>query len=250
MTARSGRDGHRSVEGERRRGPKDRGETECQGEGDGGHEGGHEHPEPGRAAAGAAGPEDKEPENSEREGGDSWHGGQDEGDGGGDVIPDTHDLECSAFLSFWMMLWLVLLTGVMSEQLAVGAYLAWAVMSYVPVFALGFLLGRREPADDRGRGWELVGFGCRMTVLLIAGGFMVQGLVGAGDETWAGWEPPLVWVPALLLPTIAVGGGFDGALLGGIARGLPRRTPWHALHFIVSERRRAAAERTQQETKS
>ncbi len=42
MTARSGRDGHRSVEGERRRGPKDRGETECQGEGDGGHEGGHE----------------------------------------------------------------------------------------------------------------------------------------------------------------------------------------------------------------
>ncbi|MCY4607370.1 MAG: hypothetical protein OXD40_02055 [bacterium] len=166
------------------------------------------------------------------------------------MIPNAHDLECSAFLSFWMMLWLVLLTGAMSEQLAVGAYLVWAGVGYVPLFALGFLLGRREPVGDGDRSWHLVGFGCRMTVLLIAGGFMVQGLAGAGEEAWAGWEPPLLWVPALLLPAIAVGGGFDGALLGEIANGLPKRTPWHAVRFIVSERRRVAAGRRQRETKS
>ena len=36
-------------------------------------------------------------------------------------------------------------------------------------------------------------------------------------------------------------------VVGEIARGLPRRTPWHALRFLVSERRRAAAERTRHE---
>ena len=78
---------------------------------------------------------------------------------------------------------------------------------------------------------------------------MFHGMAGGGDAGRAWWEPPVLWVPALLLPAVAVGGALDGELLGDFARGLSRRTPWHALRFIVSERRRAAAESRRQEAK-
>ena len=94
-----------------------------------------------------------------------------------------------------------------------------------------------------------LGFECRLAVLLIVFGFMFQDFMAGGSHPRAAWEPPIVWVPAVLVPVIALGGGLEGTVLGEAAGGLARRTPWHALRFIVSERRRAAAARERQETK-
>ena len=165
-------------------------------------------------------------------------------------FPDTHDLENSAVLSLFTAIWFVLLTFALSGRLPVGTYLVLAGLGYVSLFVFGFLLGRQGSAPDSDRAWVQAAFGCRLTVLLIMGGLMLHGMIGGGDAGRAWWEPPVLWVPAVLLPAIAVGGALDGDLLGQFARGLPRRAPWHALRFIVSARRRAVAERTQQETGS
>ncbi len=161
----------------------------------------------------------------------------DAGEGG--QVPDTHELECSAFLSLFTMAWLVLFTAAMSDQLPAAVYLAGGGVGYVLLFALGFLLCRDDPAAERERPVHVAGIESRMTVLLIVFAFLFHALFGGGDPR-AGWEPPLLWAPALLLVAFVVGAAIDGALLGVIAQGLPQRTPWHALRFIVSERRRAA----------
>ena len=241
MTARNGRGGPRSVEPAGRR-PKDRGETEGQREGDGSHDRGHEYPGPGRTEAAELATADKDGGNDEGGGPDDHRGVQERVGGVEGGGPDTHDLECSAFLSLMMMVMFVIATLGMYEQLPGRAYLVWAGGGYAIGFVLGFLLGRQGPDSDRPSSRGGAAFECRMAVLLTAGGLAFSGFLGSGEEPWGGWEPPLLWVPAILLPAIGVGGGFDGALLGGIAGGLPRRTPWHALRFIVSERRRAAAE--------
>ena len=136
----------------------------------------------------------------------------------------------------------------MYEQLPGRAYLVWGGVGYAMGFGIGFLMGRREPKTETAHRWRSSSFECRVAVFLIAGGLMWGGLMGEGEETWAGWAPPLVWVPGILWPAICAGGAIDGAMVAEIARGLPRRTLWHALRFIVSERRRAAGERKQKET--
>ena len=249
MTARNGCDGPRSVEPAGRR-RKDRGVTEGQREGDGSHERGTEYPEPGGAVAAEHAKANKDDGNEEGGGPDDHRGVQDLDGGPEGGGPDTHVLECSAFLSLMMMVMFVIATLGMYEQLTGRAYLVWAGVGYAMGFGLGFLMSRQEPAADRVGARSGAALECRMAVWLIACGFIFSGFVGTGGEPWAGWEPPLLWMPAVLLPAIAVGGGFDGALLGEIASGLPRRTPWHALRFIVSERRRASAERKRQEART
>ena len=243
MMARNERGGWRSTEGEGRTGMKDHDGPKRQHAKGAGEKGGDEDREPGSPPAGAWAAEQKAPENSLRDEGGQGRDGQQRVAGVGGGLPDTHDLSGSVGLSLTTIAWFLFFTIMMSEELPVGEYTVLAGLGYVSLFVLGFLLGRREPTADSDRMWVQVGFGCRMTVLLIMAGFMLHSLVGVGDEPWGGWEPPTLWIPAILLPALAVGGGFDGELLGEIARGLARRTPWHAVGFIVSERRRGAAGR-------
>ena len=250
MTARNGKDRRLSAEGEDRLRRElrevipERNDAEADSE-----EGEHDNPEPGGACEVEPTNEHKGDANDAADDGGRRNSGQEPGAGDDDQVPDTHDLEASAVLSLITMAWFLLFTVAMSEQLPALTYLAWGGAGYVLLFALGFLLVRKEPVAARVRPMPGAGFESRVTVLLIMFAFMFYALIGGGEPR-AGWGPPLVWVPAVLLPAFVVGGALDGALLGLIARGLPRRTPWHALRFIVSARRRAAAEGTQQETGS
>ena len=250
MTGRNERDRRLSAEGEDR---LFRERREAITEGDdaeaGGEESDHDNPKPGGAGAVDQTDEKQGGANSAADDGNRRGGGQAPGAREGGQVPDTHDLEGSAVLSLITMVWFVLFTAAMSEQLPVQTYLAWGGVGYVLLFALGFLVGRKEPGTESARPRPAVGFESRVTVLLIMFAFMFYAFIGGGDPR-AGWGPPLVWVPAVLLPAFVVGGALDGALLGVIARGLPCRTPWHALHFIVSERRRGAGARQQRETSS
>ena len=250
MTGRNERDGRLSAEGEDRRRRELReaivegNDTEADSE-----EGEHDNLEPGGVGEVEPTTEHKGDANDAADDGNPRNSGQEPGSGEGGQVPDTHDLEISAFLSLFTMAWFLLFTVTMSEQLPAQTYLSWGGAGYVLLFALGFLLGRKEPMTERVRSLPAPGFESRVTVLLIMFAFMFYAFIGGGDPR-AGWEPPLVWVPAVLLPAFVVGGALDGALLGVVARGLPRRTPWHALHFIVSERRRGAGARQQRETSS
>ena len=249
MTARNERDRRLSAEGDGRPGIKDRVESICQDDGGGGDQCGEGDPAPGWPVSGNHA-------KAAEEAGDAEGGGPDihcadTGLGSSPVceLPDTHDLVDSVGLSLLMMGMFVLTTVAMYEQLPGRAYLVWGGVGYAMGFGIGFLLGRQEPAADAPRPRRSAGLECRMAVFLIAGGLLFGGLVGGGAETWGEWRPPLVWVPATLWLAIIAGGAIDGSLLGEFAGGLPRRTPWHALHFIISERRRAAAGRRQQEAK-
>ncbi len=164
-------------------------------------------------------------------------------------LPNAHYLAGSAFLTLVAMLWFVLAAVAMSARSSLSAtYLAWGAAGYVAPFAFGFLMGRR----DAGR----CGPGCmpwvfmesRMAVLLVVSGFMVHGAMAGGAAVREVWEPPLLWAPAILWPVIVVGGALEGIVLGGIAGALPRRALWHALRCVVSRGRRAAAVRTQRRT--
>ena len=250
MTAPNERERRLSAVGEGRIGLEDLGEAERQRAEGEGEEAGDEHREPGAAVAGSGTKALKAPEDNQGDDGGHRREGDERSGGPVQEFPDTHDLESSAFLSLLTTICFLLLTIAMSGQLPAGTYLVMAGLAYVSLFVFGFLLGRQDPAPDGDRVWVQVVLGGRWMVLLIMGGFMLHGMVGSGEVRSAWWEPPVLWVPAVLLPAIAVGGALDGELLGEIARGLSRRTPWHALRFILSERRRAAAGRRQQEAKS
>ena len=250
MTARNGRGGPPSTEedGRLRRQLRDA-VAEGQGAEGGGDERGQEYPEP------VDWPMDDKAKESEDTGdtgqGDGGACRRGQGLGGGAVgpVPDTHALEGSAFLTAMMMVWFVLFTIAMSGQLPWRAYLIAGGAGYAGFFAFGFMAQRWWPATmrDRERRPPAVGFEWRLAILAIMLGFMVQGFFGSGADLRVEWEPPLLWVPAILMPAIAMGGAIEGALLGEIASGLPRRTPWHALCFIISTRRRSAAERNREE---
>ena len=249
MTAQNERDRCRSAEGEGRLGLEDLGEAKRQEAKGDDEEGGDEHREPGATPPGSRAAAHKAPEGNQGDDGGHRREGDERSCGPVREFPDTHDLESSAVLSLFTTICFLLLTIAMSGQLPAGTYLVMAGLGYVSLFVFGFLLGRQDPAPDGDRVWVQLVLGGRWTVLLLMGGFMLHGMVGSGEARSAWWEPPVLWVPAVLLPAIAVGGALDGELLGEIARGLRRRTPWRALHFIVSERRRVAAGRRQQEAK-
>ena len=249
MTGRNERDRRLSAEGEGRLGLEDLVEPIRQGDDAGGHPRGNGNPPTGWAEAGEPAKACKEDRDSEGGGPDVHCGGDGEEGGGVSEFPDTHDLADSVGLSLLMMGMFVLTTVAMYEQLPGRAYLVWGGMGYAMGFGTGFLVALQATATEVARWRRGAGFECRMAVFLIAGGLLFGGLVGGDAETWAEWKAPLVWVPGILWLAICVGGAIDGALLGEVARGLPRRTPWHALRLIVSERRRAAAARERQETK-
>ena len=142
-----------------------------------------------------------------------------------------------------MVVMFLLSTVGMSDELPWREYLIAAGTGYAVSFTVGFMADRWWPAAARSRPPRLPGAGseCRMAILFVVCGLMVHGLWGGDAQPGAGWEPPPLWVPAILIPVIGFGGVIDGALLGETASGLPRRTPWHALRRVVSERRREAA---------
>lgn len=248
MTARNERGGRLSAEGGGRLLREHGDEIEGQRGDGGGEEGSHDDPEhevaPGSAgtkdaADGAIDERDEEPPD---------RGVAEIVAGGLCPLPNAHYLAGSAFLSLMAMLWFVLAALGMSRHLSLGSYVVWGGVGYVLPLALGFLLGRKNSVGDAAIRLPSMFLECRVAVLLIVGGFLVHDSLVGGAGSHAAREPPLVWVPSLLWPVIVLGGMLEGAVLGTIARGLPRRTPWHALRFIVAGRRRAAAERTQQET--
>ena len=250
MTGRNERDRRLSAEGDGRLRREHRDEIEGQRGGGGGEEGGHDDPEH-EVAAGSAGTEDaangaideRDEETPDRDVAEIVAGQL-------CPLPNAHCLAGSAFLSLIAMLWFVLAALGMSRYLSLGSYVVWGGAGYVLPLALGFLLGRKNSVGGAALRVPSMFLECRVAVLLIVGGFLVHGSLVGGEGSHAAWEPPLVWVPSLLWPVIVLGGMLEGAVLGTTARGLHRRTPWRALRFIVSERRRAAGERKQQETKS
>lgn len=189
--------------------------------------------------------ENESPEDNEGGVGDPCRGGLELGGGQGRPVPDTHEFRDSAGLTLTMTVMFLLSTAGMSEQLPWREYLIATGVGYAVSFTVGFMAERWWPAAARCRPPRRPGAGseCRLAILFVVCGFMVHGLWGGGAHPGAGWEPPLLWVPAILIPVIGAGGTIDGALLGEIASGLRRRTPWHALRFVLLERRRLAVGR-------
>ena len=246
MTARSGRGWRVSTEHDGRAGMKDLESAECQPAADGGREGGDEDPDPRPAppagAAKEAGDEDEESTHRAQE--EISQGGQNCGASEIGQVPETHALEVSTFMSFLMMLMFVLATVWMSGQLPWRAYLIAGGVGYGFGFAAGFLAGRTDPMERGDRSGQVpFGVEFRMAIWAIMLGCMFHDFLESGAGPRTEWEPPLLWVPPLLLPAIIMGGTIDGLLLGGIAGSLPRRTPWHALRFVFLERRRLAVGR-------
>ncbi|MDE0240667.1 MAG: hypothetical protein OXQ84_10795 [bacterium] len=172
-------------------------------------------------------------------------GGGEDGDEKADPASNAHDFVISLALTLTTVGMFLGFTMTMSGWLPWRAYLMRAGALYVVGIGGGFMLGLWLTAAVRD--WSqpaMVGFACRATLLLIAFGFLSHATMEAArepDELW--WTLPLLWAPAILLPAIGLGAVIDGALLGAIASGLPRRTPWHALRFVVCEYRRLISER-------
>ena len=246
MTGRNERERRLSAEGDGRLGLEDLEEPALHREGDGGHDGGDGDPPPGQPESGEHLKQDESDGDGGTGGPDVNHGIQEGVGRAVQEFPDTHDLVDSVGLSLLMMGMFVLTTVAMYEQLPWRTYIFWGGAGYTLGFGIGLLVGRREPKTETTHRWRSSSFECRMAVFLIAGGLLFGGLVGGDAETWAEWKAPLVWVPGILWPTICAGGAIDGAMVAEIGRCLPRRTLWHALRFIVSERRRAAAEKKRQ----
>ena len=223
-------------------------ETKGHPAGDGGREGGNgdpgqvPNPAPATPAAKEAGGDDEE--NADRGEEEILRSGQDREAGDVAQLPETHALEISAFMSFLMVLMFVLAVSGMSGQLPWRSYLIAGGVGYVFGFAAGFLAGRTDPVAMKAcSGRVPFGVEFRAAIWAVMLGFMFQDLLEGGAEVRAA-AMPLLWVPPLLLPAIIMGGAIDGLLLGGIASGLPRRTPWHALRQVVSAWRQEAGART------
>ena len=223
-------------------------ETDGHPAGDGGDEKAHEDPYEDREPVSTAEPSRQKRRGKgkgEREESEIGCGCQ--GHGGGEVGPasNAHALAISLVFTAFTVVMFLGITNAVAEWLPWRAYLMRAGAVYGLGFAGGFLTGLwlTAPMRDWSRPVR-VGFECRAALLLIALGFLGHATVEVAAGPDGRWSAvPLLWAPAILVPAIGLGAVVEGILLGEIASGLPRRTPWHALRALVSDRLRRASAR-------